>query len=76
MAHCPSHDWDRYCDAHDPPEDCPVCHKPNADDDGNPICLEADCYCSVACRDQDLADQKAQAEWERDQPDWTAEDEP
>jgi hypothetical protein len=64
MSHCPSHDWDRYCDQNDPPEDCPVCHEPNSDEDGNPVCAEAVDFCSTACRDQYAAEQRAADEAE------------
>ena len=46
------------------PENC-VCGKPNADEEtGEWLCLEAPGYCSVPCRDADLAEQREQAKAE------------
>ena len=67
-------------DAPDPPEDCPICHAPNCDDDGEPVCADAADFCSVTCRDAYTAKQriddeaeaayyaaqeKLEAEWEK-----------
>lgn len=49
MSHCPSHDWDRHLEAQEMPTECPVCGKDNADEDGNPICIEAPTFCSKEC---------------------------
>jgi hypothetical protein len=46
-------------DEADPPEVCPVCGADNADDEGNAICGEAPDFCSVACRDRYVAEQRA-----------------
>ena len=62
MANCPSMDWDRYCRQNDPPEECPICDKPNSDDDGNPVCAEAADFCSIACRDVYLKLQREEDE--------------
>jgi hypothetical protein len=35
----------------EPPENCPMCGKPNTDDDGNPI-FDDPGFCSQACLDR------------------------
>lgn len=62
MAHCPSHDWDRYCALMDPPEQCPVCGADNADAEGEPVYAGDPAYCSQACAE--IAEAWAQAEAE------------
>jgi hypothetical protein len=50
MAYCPSMDWDRYCDANDPPEECPVCKGANYDlDTDAPVCAAHPDFCSAEC---------------------------
>ena len=63
-SHCPSQDWDRYCDSQDIPEQCPMCGGENADEEGEPICKEAEAFCSTKCRDEYTAEQKKLAESE------------
>lgn len=67
MNYCPSQDWDRYCDMTDMPEDCPVCGKPNWDEDTEEdICPEAPGFCSVECQAkyEKMCEEEAKAEAE------------
>jgi len=50
-------DPDRYL-GDDPPEECPVCGGANSTDEGEPVCADAADFCSVACRDKYLAEQR------------------
>jgi hypothetical protein len=53
MRHCPSHDWDRYCDQHDPPDECVVCGAVNFDEDTDaPTYAPEPACCSKACADK------------------------
>jgi hypothetical protein len=62
--YCPSHGWDRYCDSQDIPEQCPMCGAENADEEGEPVCKEAEAFCSVKCQTEYMAEQKRLAEAE------------
>lgn len=54
---CPSRSWDRLT-AGDGPEVCPMCGAANADDTGVAVCADAPDFCSVACRDRYVADER------------------
>jgi len=43
------------------PDDCPTCHAPNCDEEGDHLCAEAPGYCSVACREADTVRAEAEA---------------
>ena len=61
-SHCPSHDWDRYCDSQEVPEECPVCGAENSKMESGHgpqwVCDEAPGFCSVKCAEEYKAEQK------------------
>jgi len=51
--YCPSQDWDRYYASQELPEECPVCKKPNYDEDTEEwVCPAHEGFCSEACADK------------------------
>jgi hypothetical protein len=46
----------------DRPEVCPQCGRNNSNEEGEPVCVDAPDFCSVACQDTYLAEE---AEYER-----------
>lgn len=58
MSHCPSHDWDRYCDLYpDLPEDCPHCGLSNTNENGDWYCEEHKPFCSEECAKKYVPDE-------------------
>ena len=56
----------------DVPECCPMCDKPNCDDDGEPVCAAAPDFCSTACERAYIEltakqDEQEHAAWEQEQ---------
>jgi hypothetical protein len=48
MTRCPSEDWDTY--NQEPPEECPVCKRPNWDEEKDEaVCEECPDFCSEHC---------------------------
>ena len=47
----------------DRPEVCPQCGRNNSNEEGEPVCVDAPDFCSVACQDTYVA---AEAEYERE----------
>lgn len=43
---------------YDIPEECPVCGKPNADEDGEPVYPQDSAFCSEHCANEYAADQR------------------
>lgn len=62
MTECPSRAAERYMAGEDGPEDCPVCGKANAHENGEPVFPEDWAFCSAACRDTYTAEVRAQTE--------------
>jgi len=50
-SHCPSQDWDKYCDSQEIPEQCPECGGENANEEGEPLDPKHPAFCSVQCAD-------------------------
>lgn len=46
----------------EPPEECPVCGKPNSTEDGEWVCKEAEGFCSKECLDQYMKQQREEAD--------------
>jgi hypothetical protein len=61
VAYCPSHDWDRYCAAQELPEQCPVCGRDNADEEGEPVYAPDPAFCSQACAEQYAKEQEVES---------------
>jgi hypothetical protein len=57
-SYCPSQDWDRYCADQETPEVCPMCGEENCTEEGEPVCKEAEAFCSTKCRDEYVLEQK------------------
>ena len=56
MTECPSVSWDRYCAAQEIPEECPVCGRDNATEDGEPVFTDP-AFCSQKCLDIYMEDE-------------------
>ena len=52
MTECPSRSAERYLADQERPEVCPICGKDNSTEDGKPVCVQAEDFCSVECRDE------------------------
>lgn len=64
-GYCPSQDWDRYCQQTELPDECPVCKKPNYDEENDIDVYPADpSFCSKKCADtyQEQCREEAEAE--------------
>jgi predicted nucleic acid-binding Zn ribbon protein len=59
MSGCPSVSAERYFADQDMPEECPICGDPNADEtSGVPLFSEDPAFCSEACREVYVKEQK------------------
>ncbi len=65
MTFCPSQSWDAYCAATELPEECPVCKKPNFDEDTEePVFAPDPAFCSAKCATDYEEQCRAEAEYE------------
>lgn len=59
MTECPSRAAERFQADQEFPEECPVCGKPNADEQGVFVFDADPAFCSAACRDGYVVAQRA-----------------
>jgi len=58
MSECPSRAAEQYIASQEMPEECPVCGDPNANEKGEPVFPVDAAFCSEACREVYVKEQK------------------